>query len=121
MEVVDWSGGPTGKESIGWLGGFFAHGMRWPDYLETMGLHGDALERVEAIRRAVIRDDVRRGGDWHQTEGMPVFDDGTHAMFSMRAWGDLLAAIWSTELDTDLSYMSFYMDCTMPKRVTGRK
>ena len=42
----------------------------------------------------------------------PVFDDGTVGSFSFRAWGDLMAAIWNTEENTNkYSYMDFYMGC----------
>ena len=56
---------------------------------------------------------LKQGGDWHQNDpkGVPVFNDGTVAMFSFRAWGDLMAALWAEHEDCDYSYMDFYMDC----------
>ena len=55
---------------------------------------------------------VRRGGDWHQDakDGVPVFDDGAVGRFTWRAWGHLLAAIWSAEDRCTYTYMDFYMD-----------
>ena len=55
---------------------------------------------------------LRRGGDWHQDakDGVPVFDDGAVGRFTWRAWGHLLAAIWSAEDRCTYTYMDFYMD-----------
>lgn len=81
------------KESVGGLGGVRAC-MTWRQYL------GMWLPRVhpylEAIRTKVLQRKIKRGGNWHQDRGCPVFSDGTCASFSMRAWGDLMAAIWNT-------------------------
>lgn len=54
---------------------------------------------------------IREGGDWHQSDacGCPVFSDGTTALFSYRAWGDIMAAIWSEHDGKDYGYMDFYM------------
>ena len=112
MEVVRWANeaeSDTMEVSVGGLGGFFnfkAHGMRWNDYLAQM----DEADhpRLEAIRRKVLADNIREPGDWHQREGYPVFDDGTIGSFSFRAWGDLLAAIWSEQDNLDYNYMNFY-------------
>ena len=102
-----------GRGTIGGLGGFFQKGMRWKDYLDCFYPKGQ--EYAEALRRYIVKNKIKRGGDWHQSEaeGAPLFTDGTVACFSFRAWGDLLAAIWSSEEDRDYSYMSFYMDCCM--------
>lgn len=97
-------------ESAGGIGGFFSPGMRWDDYAaECPGQY------YEALRDAVIARKLKRGGDWHQQadDGVPVFSDGTIATFSYRAWGDLLAATWSTHENKDYEYFDFYMDlCT---------
>ena len=103
-----------GHGTIGGLGGFFKDGMRWEDYIDMYLPNGQ--EYAEALRRYIIKNKIKRGGDWHQSEeeGTPLFTDGTVACFSFRAWGDVLAAIWSSEEDRDYSYMSFYMDSFMP-------
>ncbi len=66
----------------------------------------------DALRRAVLARKLRRGGDWHQSakDGVPVFDDGAVGTFTFRAWGSLMAAIWSAEDGRVYDYMDFYMD-----------
>jgi hypothetical protein len=94
-------------ESVGGLGGFFKDGMRWQDYAaRNPGPH------YEALRLAIVERGLKRGGDWHQNsdDGCPVFSDGTSGTFTYRAWGDLLAAVWSEHEGRDYSYMDFYMD-----------
>lgn len=61
------------------------------------------------LREQIIKLQIRSGGDWHQAEGTPLFEDGTIGSFSYRAWGDLLAATWSEEDQVGYSYMDFYM------------
>jgi hypothetical protein len=92
------------------MGGFFKKGMRWPDYLEQIKEYNVDPAYFERIREAVLATGLRQTGDFHQNseEGCPVFDDGTSGTFSMRAWGDLMAAIWSTAEDKDYEYMDFY-------------
>jgi len=96
------------KESIGGLGGFFDYGMRWGDYLDAI----PELERpyAEAIRRSVLKNELKFNGSEHQYSevGMPLFTDDTVGSFSMRAWGDLMVAIWSEEEKKDYCYMDFY-------------
>jgi hypothetical protein len=83
--------------------------MRWKDYLEAW--KPEAHPYAEALRAAILKLQLREGGDWHQNDanGVPVFSDGTVATFSYRAWGDLLAAVWSEAEDKDYNYMRFYM------------
>lgn len=116
------------KESIGGLGGMFnaghifgderKKGMRWKDYLAIYYEAGQSY--AEAIRASVLERNIWEAGDWHQEsgEGAPLFEDGTAATFSFRAWGDLMAAIWSERYDRDYHYMDFYYIDT-PKRPSG--
>jgi hypothetical protein len=100
---------PEGSEcSVGELGGW-VDGEKWPEYIA--GAADGAVPYLEAIRSAVVKDKLRITGEQHQHyEWTPVFSDGTHGGFSYRAWGDMMAAIWNTEEDTEeYSYMSFYM------------
>ena len=101
------------EDTIGGLGGWFDKGMRWKDYTETLTDLGK--EYAEAFRAYVLENGLRQGGDWHQNsdEGVPLFDDGNVATFSYRAWGDIMAAIWSEKENKDYCYMNFYMDCLM--------
>ena len=95
-------------ESCGGMGGWVSSSIGWAEYLEAMPAQQHA--HLEALRRWVLAEGIRRGGDWHQAGGVPVFSDGTVGAFSMRGWGDLLAAIWNTEEAPSYSYMDFYME-----------
>jgi len=92
---------------LGSLGGWFQDGMRWKDYLERGPV---PAEHAEAVRRSVLEKQLREDGGFHQgeEEGVPVFTDGATALLSMRAWGDLMAAIWSEHDNRDYNYMDFY-------------
>lgn len=104
------------EDIVAWLGGWFnweRKGNRWKDYLSEYD--PIAHPYLEAIRESVLEHGLRFGGDVHQQhpEGVPLFEDNMVATFSYRAWGDLMAAIWSEAHDTDYTYMTFYMgnDC----------
>lgn len=81
--------------------------MGWADYLSY--LNPGAREYVEALRAEIVEKGIRKGGIWHQEsgEGFPVFSDGSVAAFNLRSWGDLLAAIWSTEGPRFYSFQEF--------------
>ena len=97
------------ESGFGGMGGFFDNGMRWKDYLKIWKeeYHSD----LENLRTAIVENKIRFTGEQHQngTQSCPVFTDGTCATYSYRAWGDLMAAVWSEHDDEDYSYMSFYM------------
>ncbi len=97
------------KVAIGGLGGFFADGMRWKDYIEIR--NNETRFYAEAIRKDVQKNNIRITGQNHQEldNGVPLFDDGKVGTFSYRAWGDLMAAIWSEAENKDYRYMDFYM------------
>ena len=111
MKVVEWiSDNDTADRdcSIGGLGGWFSEGNRWEDYYDGMS---DKLKPYAlAIRESGIERGIRYTGHDHQNaeDGVPLFEDGTVGVFSFRAWGDFMAAIWSTEDNKDYSYMDFY-------------
>lgn len=99
------------EKSIGGWGGWFngeEKGQRWKDFIEAV----EPIKRpyYEAVREAAILHGLRFSGSIHQQSenGAPLFDDDTVGQFTMRAWGDLMAAIWSEEDDEDYSYMDFY-------------
>lgn len=97
--------------SIDGFGGFFnfsTSGQRWKDFIERFNDSGK--EYVEALRSSIIELGIRNGGSWHQSDkvnGVPVFSDGSVALFSMRGWGDLMAAIYSELENKDYSYCDF--------------
>ena len=64
-----------------------------------------------AVKSAVINDAVRINGNQHQNglNGIPVFSDGTYMLYSMRAWGALMAEVWSEIDGRNYNYMDFYM------------
>lgn len=108
IEVIDWLSYDEAHkktESIGGSGGFFAEGMRWQDYIDE--LKPEQIPYAEAIRRAVVKNNIRDTGPWHQQQGVPLFNDETVGTFTFRAWGDIMAAIWSTEENKDYSYNSY--------------
>lgn len=110
---------PEGTSNFGGCGGFFDRGMRWKDYLDR-AFYAEDHARMEELRAAIVGRPVWRDGSWHQDQadaGMPVWDDGAVFWASQRAWGDLLAAVWSTVLDQDFWYGDFAWDVPdVPKR-----
>jgi hypothetical protein len=114
MKVIEWEAYNDVqdlKESIGTLGGWFNwrnHGQRWKDYIDCV--KEEEKPYAEAIRANVLENNLRFGGDFHQHQcGVPRFEDNTIGFFSYRAWGDLMAAIWSEAEDRDYNYMDFYL------------
>lgn len=112
MKVVEWIPDTDCSRrecSVGGLGGFFRDGMRWKDYIGLVC--DDDRKYLEAIRESVVSNGIRYSGETHQygDSGVPLFSDGTVGQFSYRAWGDLMAAIWSTEEKRDYEYMDFYI------------
>lgn len=126
MKVVDWISyeeADEKEEAVGGMGGFFNSGLiftkdrgydetepvgqRWKDYADTW--KEEVQPYIEALKEEIVGKEIKRGGFWHQHsgEGVPVFEDGKVAIFSMRAWGDLLAAIWSEVEDKDYCYADF--------------
>ena len=105
VRVADWD--EDLPESVGGAGGWFDGGRHtWEDYLDQWVLSAQIY--IDALRRWIVSNEIRHGGDWHQDEGMPVFSDGTCAKFSMRAWGDLLAAAWTGPDRCPWEYIDFY-------------
>lgn len=96
---------------LGGFGGWFGRDAphRWADYLARSG--ETIAPYAEALRAEVLRLGLKKGGDWHQedAQGVPLFSDGTVALFSYRAWGDFMAAVWSEAENRDYQYMDFYM------------
>jgi hypothetical protein len=88
--------------------GFFEPPMRWEDYLDK---HAERLHpRLEALREAIIKQNIRHTGRIHQmdnTISCPKFEDGTAQTYSRLAWGDLMAAIWSTHENKDYHHNDF--------------
>lgn len=82
----------------------------WPTYLDCIA--PDTAPYVSALRAAIIAQNIRFGGDWHQNapNGAAIFSDGKSFCTSMRAWGRLLAAIWTSEDGSSYRYVDFYMD-----------
>lgn len=99
--------------TIGGLGGFFQLGMRWTDYLEQCAppIDSEGALDLEILRKTIIKQHIKCTGREHQSDiepYVPLFEDGTVATFSYRAWGDLMAAVWSSEEEKDYCYMDFY-------------
>jgi hypothetical protein len=122
------------QEAIGGMGGWFngycsetgwqrtwEKSDRWKDYLEQLG--NLARPYAEALREEILRLNLREAGDWHQRSaaGVPMFEDGKIGCFSFRAWGDLLAAVWTEADQVPYSYMDFYyIDATTKDQAVKR-
>lgn len=109
ITVVSWNEEdvPEGATAIGWWGGFFEKGMRWKDYLEDF--NETVHPYLEVARKSAVEKQIKTTGEQHQHEGItPVFSDGRYFAMTFRAWGDLMAAVWSEEENRDMSYMDFY-------------
>jgi hypothetical protein len=80
---------------------------RWDDYIERWKPR--VRPYLEALRAEVLRLGLRETGFWHEEDprGVPVFEDGTVLLCSMRAWGDFMAAVWGEEDDLPYCYVSF--------------
>ena len=101
-----------GKEEngLGGMGGFFSEGMRWKNYKENYvpKVH----EKLEELRRSIIENNIRCTGEERQEGGgnvVPLWSNGKVDTYSWRAWGDLMAAVWSEHENKDYNYMDFYM------------
>jgi len=118
-KVIGWVHyGSVPREGIGRIGGwggFIESGDRWKDYIAAGP--EEHVPFYESLRREILRKGLKRAGDWHQSDpkGVPVFDHGTVGMFTFRAWGDLMAAVWAEHEDRDYSYMDFYMECCISR------
>lgn len=112
MEVIKWLSSEEAEdkeEACGGMGGW-VDGDNWEEYVKH--LPHEELVYYEALRAKILTDGLKCGGDDHQTDYIPLFSDGKIAGFSFRAWGDLLAAIYNTEENTEkYGYMDFYMSC----------
>ena len=87
----------------------------WTDFeCEYPSKNVEGLE-VRTIVQLIGDECVKNGycfsGQDHQNAatGVPVFSDGTCLRASMRAWGQIMAAIFSAVEGINLSYMDFYM------------
>jgi hypothetical protein len=87
---------------------------RWPEYLTQYSIEWHP--HLEAIRRAIVERKVWAGGDWHQysAHGIPVVDGGHFMSCTWRDWGELLAAIWNSELVECYTYMDLYIENRLP-------
>ncbi len=79
----------------------------------NMSGSGQEIKKVvQLIGDEVVKHGYSISGKDHQNSstGVPVFSDGTCLRASMRAWGQIMSAIYSSIEGINLSYMDFYMD-----------
>jgi hypothetical protein len=68
----------------------------------------------ELLIQYLIDSDYVICGDTHQSNYIPLFDDGD-IMLSMRSWGHLMAeALNRKDPNNQYRYLDFYMACTCP-------
>ena len=88
----------------------------WTDYesdYPCKARSGDELSKIlNALKEEISSKGYCFSGNDHQFNpcGVPVFSDGTCIRMSMRAWGYLMASIYSDVHGINLSYMDYYMD-----------
>ena len=88
----------------------------WTDFeskYPSRNVDGPELrELIQLIGDECVKHGYAFSGQEHQNAatGVPVFSDGTCLRASMRAWGQIMAAIYSAVDGTKLSYMDFYID-----------
>ena len=98
------------QNGIGGMGGFFKEGMRWKDYLDNYIKKAHPL--LEELKRSIIKNNIKWTGEEKQENNyntVPLWSNGKVDTYSWRAWGDLMAAVWSEEENKDYCYMNFYM------------
>jgi len=99
----------------GWFNGHLIHkkdekgipNHTWQDYLTNLQ-DDKTREYAIALKEFILEHNIKECAPWHQSVGVPLFEDNTYATFSYRAWGDLMAAIYTTE-EEPLTYMAYYM------------
>ena len=90
--------------------------MGWTNFecrYPTKTVEGEEVTQiVQLFGDEVVKYGYSFSGQEHQNAltGVPVFSDGTCLRASMRAWGQIMAAIYSSVEGVNLSYMDFYMD-----------
>lgn len=91
-------------------------GIEETEKKHTLGDYQDEIANskfevyFEALRKEILAKGIKLGGYFHQSNteaGVPVFSDGKVATYSLRAWGDLMAAIWSEKEGKNYSYIDF--------------
>jgi hypothetical protein len=122
IKVVKWISSDEAankKVSIGGMGGWFNSGQihgpehggvndTWEDYVNNW------RKKVKPYARGlfdnIVAGKIRMTGEQNQdVDTVPLFEDGTIGEFTWRAWGDLMAAVWSKVDGKNYSYMDFYM------------
>jgi hypothetical protein len=67
----------------------------WSEYRQE--LFPATIKYFEAVRHYLTKNNLRKGGFWHQNEGILIFNDGKVFSMTFRAWGAFAAAVWNTE------------------------
>lgn len=76
---------------------------------------------VDLVSQAIYDNEYMFAGEDHQNSftGVPVFSNGTCLRASMRAWGAIMANVYTGPDGERLSYMDFYMslgdDAVLPE------
>lgn len=119
LKVTDWIEFGSGREEapIGDSGGCFNSNlvhkkeepttMVWQDYLDIHDV--EAYPYLNALKKEIESNNLHISADDHQyRKKVPLFSDGKVGEFTLRSWGDLMAAIYSTK-QKPISYVEYYL------------
>lgn len=87
----------------------------WTDFdsdYPTPKVDSEKLRKyLDLIYAEIIKNGYVFSGEEHQysSTGVPVFSDGTCFRASMRAWGSIMANVYSDPKGEKMTYMDFYM------------
>ena len=81
-------------------------GLTLAEYGQESDWRNPAYE--QELTRVIREQKIMVSGAQHQQSFIPEFEDGTHLLYSWRAWGGLMADIWSAPGEV-YDYMDFYM------------
>jgi hypothetical protein len=60
--------------------------------------------RHQLVVEYVTKHQIKAAGDTHQEDFIPLFNDGSVALYTMRAWGSLMSEIWGGD------YLDWYVE-----------
>ena len=77
--------------------------------ISTASPRGASAARGAAPQHHCEQHSLYREQHQNGAVAVPLWSNGKVDTYSFRSWGDLMAAVWSTEENKDYGYMDFYM------------